>query len=79
MCLLFYRETQQFTESNPYKISANDAVMFYRGILRPGNSLLFLYYQLLIIGIAIIFAKTLIENTPKATLKSILQLKIILK
>jgi len=49
MSLLFCREILQFTESNPYKISANDAVMLYGGIFRAGCSLLFLYYQLLLL------------------------------
>ena len=37
------REILQFTESNPYEISANHAVMLYGGIFRAGRSLLFLY------------------------------------
>ena len=45
---LFYREIQQFTENNPYKISGSNAVILYIwGILRAGDSLPSIYYELL--------------------------------
>jgi len=41
MCSLFYREIQQFTENNPYKISASNG-------MGAGYSLPSMYYELLI-------------------------------
>ena len=44
MCSLFYRKIQQFTENNPYKISASNTVILY-GIY---ESLPSIYYELLV-------------------------------